>query len=737
MENKQNKHKKRTLILAGSILLLLTVMCYWLYSTFFMPNRHSTSSIEDGSGSPQLLRDNTDSTPKDSAQEDSSRSLDSSTSSRQATEDSAPTESPHTPAQPQARTHRSARSSSRHQQAAGSTSSSRPNTPSHNSTPPVQSQPSSPTPQPQPQPGGNSTTEQTLAIEIVGLAEVQRTLIASLTNDTSAVRRFQWFADGTPIHDASSFSYTLTPAEKGKKITVRAILTDHSQNTPSITSQPTTTVAEQNTSSNTTGSIKIEGINRVGHAFTAQVTDPDGVMQDNVTYRWYDFYGIALGSGKTIPLTERHAGMQILVQASYTDEAGHRESVVSRFSGAVISARGGGTGAGIQAPVANAPKITLSGPSTVVGGKTATYTVTLDKPAPTDVSADISIAYHSSSPNDAAIRWDSQRVVVQAGKTTATFYVDTKESNSTTPKTYSVSISNAVSGTVNQSNVQPITTNVSRQSIFMLSHKYPLSATDSNAFSPYWQAIYTAGKDKIPYVLINPSAGTGPTVNPGYVKALKKNTELGFQNIVYIRTQQQTRDIKEVQEEAARYVRFYGADVIHGFYFDEVTARNNAATAYMAELYNHIKTTYPGRLVVANPGSHITDGIAPYADIFMTNEGTADEYINNYKTASSAFENDAANSHRIFHTIYDVKPDDYQKVIDLARQRNAGWVFITSDSIRPDGRPYNDLAQDFPSLVNAITNLPRPNDPNRHTTLNVLRGATIGTANVTTSIIAK
>ena len=253
----------------------------------------------------------------------------------------------------------------------------------------------------------------------------------------------------------------------------------------------------------------------------------------------------------------------------------------------------------------------------------------------------------------------------------------------------------------------------------------------------YWKAV-TAGSSKIPYTLIMADGGPDAKLDPGYVRLLKKNAELGFKTVAYIRTVQQTRPIAEVKAAMAKFIELYGADKIHGFYFDEVSSRNNGATAYMAELYNYTKNTYGNKLVVANPGTHITDAIAPYADIFMTNEGTADEYINNYKTAYSAFENDPANSHRIFHTIYTAKASDYQKIINLSRQRNAGWVFITTDSTIPDGRPYNDLAKNFPSLVDSVNNLGRqPLDPNRATEQPLLSGAIINESSVTTTILSQ
>ena len=602
-------------------------------------------------------------------------------------------------------------------------------------TKPGGSKPTTPpsTPKPTPEP-----TQ--AAVKIVGAAEVGSTLIAQIDDPDGlkdgGIRYYQWFANDTAIPGASYFSYKLTPEESGKKITVKTTHADGKNMMKNLIS-PATTAVSNAASNNIPGNITIEGINRVGQAFTARITDSDGVPESGITYRWYEFYGKFLGTGKTLVQTKDHLGMQVIVQASYIDKKGHKESVTSKFSGSVINDLNGGTGAGIISPISTAPKITLHGPVSVKEGETAVYTATLDKATNTDVSADIKITHNTSNPNNLNIRWDSQRVVIKAGETSAKFYIDTNAGTGGKGKTYTVSLSNAVAGMVNKTNTSTYTA-VNAQSVFMLSYVYPLAEAGGSEFSDYWKAVHAAGSSKIPYTLIMADGSPDAKLDPGYVRLLKKNAELGFKTVAYIRTVQQTRPIAEVKAAMAKFIELYGTDKIHGFYFDEISSRNNGATAYMAELYNYTKSTYGNKLVVANPGTHITDAIAPYADIFMTNEGTADEYINNYKTAYSAFEKDPANSHRIFHTIYAAKASDYQKIINLSRQRNAGWVFITTDSTIPDGRPYNDLAANFPALVDNVNNLSRrPFDPNRNTTQPLLTGAIIASADAKTTITAK
>ena len=186
-----------------------------------------------------------------------------------------------------------------------------------------------------------------------------------------------------------------------------------------------------------------------------------------------------------------HLGMQVIVQANYIDKKEHKKSVTSGFSGSVVDDLGGGTGAGIISPAATAPKITLHGPASVKEGETAVYTATLDKATNTDVSADIKITHNTSNPNNLNVRWDSQRVVIKAGETSAKFYVDTNAGTDGKGKTYTVSLSNAVAGMVNKTNTSPSAT-VNAQSVFILSYVYPLAKAGGSEFSDYWKAVHTA-----------------------------------------------------------------------------------------------------------------------------------------------------------------------------------------------------------------------------------------------------
>ena len=739
MENKQTNHGKVKIVAGILAIALVAALLYWLFTSLLNTNQHSQIKQEP-SRTANYQMDDENTSPQQPSTNSKSNLDNNRTNQPNKDTEASSNSSTKTTVDNTAAVHLSSTASQYPKAILASkkppTSSSIFQKPKRKpTTKPGGSKPTTPpsTPKPTPEPAQ-------AAVKIVGAAEVGSTLIAQIDDPDGlkdgGIRYYQWFANDTAIPGASYFSYKLTPAEAGKKITVK---TTHANNKNVMKDliSPATAMVGNAASNNSPGSINVDGINRVGQVFTARITDADGVPESGITYRWYEFYGKFLGTGKTLVQTRDHLGMQVIVQASYIDKKGHKESITSKFSGSVINDLSGGTGAGIINPISTAPKITLHGPASVKEGETAVYTATLDKAASTDVSADIKITHNTSNPNNLNVRWDSQRVVIKAGETSAKFYVDTNAGTDSKGKTYTVSLSNAVAGMVNKTNTSTYTA-VNAQSVFMLSYVYPLAKAGGSEFSDYWKAVHAAGSSKIPYTLIMADGGPDAKLDPGYVRLLKRNAELGFKTVAYIRTVQQTRPIAEVKAAMAKFIELYGADKIHGFYFDEISSRNNGATAYMAELYNYTKSTYGNKLVVANPGTHITDAIAPYADIFMTNEGTADEYINNYKTAYSAFEKDPANSHRIFHTIYAAKASDYQKIINLSRQRNAGWVFITTDSTIPDGRPYNDLAANFSTLVDNVNNLSRrPFDPNRNTTQPLLTGAIIASADVKTTITAK
>ncbi|WP_455003818.1 spherulation-specific family 4 protein, partial [Cardiobacterium hominis] len=588
-------------------------------------------------------------------------------------------------------------------------------------------------------------------VTISGDPKVGSTLTAEVTDGDGVPSdgvKYQWLRDGNPIASATGKSYVLTAEDAGHKITVKAEYDDNAQNHETPVSQPTENIADNSApppAANHPGSVTLEGEAKIGHTLTAKLTDADGVPDSGITWRWYGDDKLLPGvEGQTITLTDAVKGMQLRAEAVYTDKAGHAEKPISDLSPAVVPEAANNSDL-FPPPAANAPHITLSGVTSVKEGEKATYTVSLDKPASEDVSVDVHVKHNSTDTSDANLTYKIQRVVIPKGETSKNFTVDThNDGKAEGTETYTVEIGNALVGNVND-NVPPFSGSVSAQSMIIPAYKYPTGAWEKDT---YWDSVHKAGGGKVPYVIVNPASGVGEKVKSDYAKLIDDNITAGIKNIGYIRTHYQTRPIEEVKAEVDKYLELYGKDKIHGYFFDEITAQNNQGTAYMAELYRYVKAKAGDKLVMANPGTHITDAIAPYADIFVTSEVSAKTYLNNYEQPKSAFENDPKNAHRIMHMIHDVTPDQYDAVIKASRERNAGWVFPTSDTQEnplpeaerekhpeQDGNPYNALPQNFDQLAANVNNLGMPTNPTQHDNNGKLATANIDNNHVTTEIV--
>ena len=235
-----------------------------------------------------------------------------------------------------------------------------------------------------------------------------------------------------------------------------------------------------------------------------------------------------------------------------------------------------------------------------------------------------------------------------------------------------------------------------QQSIILAAYSYPFVDSD------YWKTIIREGGEKIPYVVINPNNGPGNKVDLNYVRQLEENVKAGIKNIAYIRTNYQKRSLKSVLADVDKYYRLYGKNSLSGFFFDEVGVEEKNQPAYMKTVYEYVKNKSKDNLVIANPGRQITDNLAPYADIFVTSEISADEYINRFTEPESEFENNEDNFYRIWHIVYGAKPEQYEQIIKLSRKRNAGWLMITDD-VQPN--PYDDLPTNFRRMAAMISNL--------------------------------
>lgn len=176
------------------------------------------------------------------------------------------------------------------------------------------------------------------AVTIAGTAAQGHTLTAANTladADGLGTMSYQWYADGGAITGATGSTLVVAADQIGKAITVTASYVDGHGTSESVSSNQTALVTANNLP---TGDVTITGILAEGQTLTAQNTlaDSDGMTHATLTYQWYaDGVAINGATATTLQLSPAEVGKAITVVASYSDDAGTPETVISAPSSAI------------------------------------------------------------------------------------------------------------------------------------------------------------------------------------------------------------------------------------------------------------------------------------------------------------------------------------------------------------------------------------------------------------------
>jgi hypothetical protein len=138
---------------------------------------------------------------------------------------------------------------------------------------------------------------------------------------------FQWVKNGVDISGATTDTFTLTQAEVGKTISVKASYTDLFGASESVASSG---VLVANTNDLPTGSVTITGTPTQGQILTASnaLVDLDGLGK--FSYQWQANGKVISGAtASSYKLTQEEVGKTVSVKANYTDLFGASESVAS------------------------------------------------------------------------------------------------------------------------------------------------------------------------------------------------------------------------------------------------------------------------------------------------------------------------------------------------------------------------------------------------------------------------
>jgi TusA-related sulfurtransferase len=177
----------------------------------------------------------------------------------------------------------------------------------------------------------NVNDSPTGSVAISGTPTQGQTLTATNTLadlDGLGVVSYKWLSGGAEIAGATTSSLTLTQAQVGKVVTVKASYTDAGNTLESVISNATSVIANVNDAP--TGTVTIAGVSKQGQILTASNTlgDIDGL--GTVSYKWYaDDVEIPSATDSTLALTKAQTSKKITVKASYTDGGSTMESVTS------------------------------------------------------------------------------------------------------------------------------------------------------------------------------------------------------------------------------------------------------------------------------------------------------------------------------------------------------------------------------------------------------------------------
>ena len=188
--------------------------------------------------------------------------------------------------------------------------------------------------------GGTARVGETLTADTSGIGDADGLSGVSFS--------YRWIrSDGntnTDISGATAATYTLAASDEGKTIRVRVSFTDDAGHGETLTSAATAAVVARSNNP-ATGAPVIDGTARVGEtlrADTSGIADDDGLSNAVFGYRWVANDGttdtdISGATASTYTVAASDEGKTIRVRVSFTDDAGHDETLSSASTAAVAA----------------------------------------------------------------------------------------------------------------------------------------------------------------------------------------------------------------------------------------------------------------------------------------------------------------------------------------------------------------------------------------------------------------
>lgn len=223
--------------------------------------------------------------------------------------------------------------------------------------------------------------------------------------------------------------------------------------------------------------------------------------------------------------------------------------------------------------------------------------------------------------------------------------------------------------------------------------------------SAYWDTLQKSS-DVVAYAILNHNNGEFTSPDANYTRLFKENTQKGLKNIAYVHLSYGERSVDDVLKDVDHYLAFYGRENIKGIFLDETETWTQKGRDQLHSVYQKLKAKDKDLVIVANRGTTVADTLYQDADIFCTYEGSAKDYLTNYRKDVSTWESDASKAKKAMHIIYEANPNDYGKLLAKAKERHVPYVFITSDGSLSYHKT-TDYFDELPTQFNQLATLYR------------------------------
>jgi hypothetical protein len=145
----------------------------------------------------------------------------------------------------------------------------------------------------------------------------------------------------------------------------------------------------------------------------------------------------------------------------------------------------------------------------------------------------------------------------------------------------------------------------------------------------------------------------------------------------------------QIEGDIEDWFSLYGSAGLDGIFLDQtvsVCGPDGEYSQAYRRIVDLVRSGRPDAYVVMNPGRSVEQCYADLADTIVTFEGSLEQYLG--RPEPPAWERTGA-AERLWHLIYDV-PDVARmaRAVELSKQRNAGYVYVTDDRISADGRDH-------------------------------------------------